>query len=311
MRLIAFGAALLTIPCSLSLVTPLSLPAVKNPPPSSRLQNQLNWETTTFDIDESVRKQIVAEIHQIEKDHAVKVLYACESGSRAWGFPSADSDYDVRFIYVHPTEWYLSVDLERHRDVIELPIDDDLDINGWDLRKALQLFRKSNPALLEWLGSPISYREQYSTAQKMRDLAPIAYSPISCMYHYFSMAKSNFRVYLRGDRVRIKKYFYVLRPLLAVLWLEKELGVVPTEFQVLIEGTLPDGELKNAIYGLIEEKRSGAEMDDGPAIPVISQFIEDQMTRLKAEGFEKRMQKAPAQQLNQIFRETLEEVWCP
>jgi len=208
-------------------------------------------------------------------------------------------------------DWYLSVDLESHRDVIELPIDDDLDINGWDLRKALQLFHKSNPALLEWLGSPISYREQHSTAQKMRDLVPTSYSPVSCMYHYFSMAKRNFREYLRGDRVRTKKYFYVLRPLLAVLWLEKRLGVVPTEFQLLIEGTLPDGELKNVIYSLIEENRSGVEMDDGPAIPVISQFIKDQITRLEAEGFEKHVQEAPAEQLNQIFRETLDEAWCP
>lgn len=248
-------------------------------------------------------------LHQIEKDHTVKVLYACESGSRAWGFPSADSDYDVRFIYVQPTDWYLSVDLEQHRDVIELPLEGDLDISGWDLRKALQLFRKSNPPLLEWLGSPVIYFEEYSAAQKLRDLAPTAYSPTSCIYHYFSMAKRNYRSMVRGDSVRTKKYFYVLRPLLCVIWLEKELGVVPTEFQALVKGILPDGELQTAINELIEEKKSGAEMDERPAIPVISQFIQNQIIRLEAMAFEKRMQKAPVEQLNQIFRDTLKEVW--
>lgn len=207
-------------------------------------------------IDESVQKQILKELCQIENDHAVKVLYACESGSRAWGFPSADSDYDVRFLYVHPTEWYLSVDLEQpDRGVIEIPIHDNLDIGGWDLRKALHLFRKSNPPLLEWLGSPIIYSERYSATERMRKQAPMTYSPIACMYHYFSMAKQNYRGYLQGNRVRTKKYFYVLRPLLAVIWLEQGMGVVPTELHVLIEGTLHDGELKRIIYALIEEKR--------------------------------------------------------
>lgn len=91
---------------------------------------------------------MLTEIHgalqSIQEQETVRVLYACESGSRAWGFPSRDSDYDVRFIYVRPRDWYLSVDLER-RDVIERPISDRLDVSGWDLRKALQLLRKSNP----------------------------------------------------------------------------------------------------------------------------------------------------------------------
>ena len=260
-------------------------------------------------IEESVRAEILDALNKIENEQNVKILYACESGSRAWGFPSANSDYDVRFIYVHPSNWYLAVNLEEKRDVIELPIHDDLDVSGWDLRKALQLFRKSNPPLLEWLGSPIVYWEKYSTAQKMRDLAPIAYSPISCMYHYFSMAKGNYRDYLKGEMVKTKKYFYVLRPLLGVKWLEQDMGVVPTEFQKLIEGTLPDGDLKDEIYGLIEKKKSGDELAEGPAIPVISEFIQAEVERLEAAEFEKRVQKAPVDRLNHLFRETLKEVW--
>jgi uncharacterized protein len=107
----------------------------------------------------TILDEIQACLSDIEKTHQVKIIYSCESGSRAWGFPSADSDYDVRFLYLHPVDWYLSI--EDKRDVIEVPIKNKLDITGWDLRKALQLFRKSNPPLLEWLGSPIVYWERY------------------------------------------------------------------------------------------------------------------------------------------------------
>ena len=160
---------------------------------------------------------IIQNLSDIEHAENVRIFFACESGSRAWGFPSADSDYDVRFLYIRPVEWYLSI-LED-RDVIEKPISGDLDINGWDLKKALGLFRKSNPPLMEWLGSPIVYRETGTIAQRMRDLAPTFYSPISSTYHYLQMARRNFREYLHGEQVWVKKYFYVLRPLFAVQWL--------------------------------------------------------------------------------------------
>lgn len=141
-------------------------------------------------MDTEVMLELIsAHLDDIETDEHVKIVYACESGSRAWGFPSADSDYDVRFVYVRPVEWYLSLD--QKRDVIERPISEGLDISGWDLRKDLQLFRKSNPPLLEWLGSPIVYRERYSVAAKMRALAEIHYSPSACQHHYLHMARGN------------------------------------------------------------------------------------------------------------------------
>ena len=113
-------------------------------------------------------REIQDKLLELQFRENVVVLYACESGSRAWGFPSEDSDYDVRFIYLRPRDWYLSVDFERKRDVIELPISGKLDISGWDFRKALQLFYKSSPVLLEWLGSPIVYLEAYSTASTLQ-----------------------------------------------------------------------------------------------------------------------------------------------
>ena len=265
---------------------------------------------TAYHIGENIRKKIADKLLQVQEDHGVIVLYACESGSRAWGFPSASSDYDVRFLYVHPPSWYLSI--EQKRDVIELPVDDDkIDMSGWDLRKALQLFRKSNPSLLEWLGSPIVYVEaKHRAAQWMRNHAPSTYSPISCMYHYYSMAKGDYRSYFQHDQVRTKKYFYVLRALLGVMWLDENLGIVPTEFQRLVDGTLGDGQLKTAIYKLVEEKRSGDELDEGPRIAVISDFIEEKLALFGQQGFKNKLiQRASVEQLDEIFRATLDETY--
>ena len=116
-----------------------------------------------------VAAQIDVRLSAIEAEFGVRILYACESGSRGWGFASPDSDYDVRFIYVHPLAWYLQVHVQR--DVIELPISDELDINGWELRKALGLLRKGNATLIEWLDSPIVYRADAVFLQAMRNAA--------------------------------------------------------------------------------------------------------------------------------------------
>ena len=190
-----------------------------------------------------MKEKIVENLQRIETQDNAVIFYACESGSRAWGFPSKDSDFDVRFLYVRPMDWYLSI-VEK-RDVIERPLTDQLDINGWDLKKALGLFRKSNPPLLEWLDSPIIYKEKYSVAAQMRELAKSYYSPSACVYHYLHMAQGNVREYLKGERVWVKKYFYVLRPILAIKWIEQGYGVAPTSFGTLLERIIPSGELKD------------------------------------------------------------------
>lgn len=231
-------------------------------------------------MTDKLKDRIIGELDRIEAEESVRILYACESGSRAWGFESADSDYDVRFIYLRPVEWYLTI--QKKRDVIEVPIDDDLDIAGWDLPKALELFRKSNPPMLEWLQSPIVYREAGTAATRLRALMSEYYAPISCMYHYLHMAQGNHRQYLQGDAVRVKKYFYVLRPVLACLWIEADYGVVPTEFSTLVDRLVPAGSLRAAIDDLIERKRAGHELDQGPRIPAISDFLDEQVARLSS-----------------------------
>lgn len=259
-----------------------------------------------------MREKIQTRLQNIEVEEQVRIVCACESGSRAWGFPSADSDYDVRFIYLHPKDWYLSVDLERKRDVIERPIDDRLDINGWDLRKALHLLRKGNPPLMEWLKSPIIYLEKFTVADQMRDLMSRYYSPVVCLYHYLHMARGNYRDYLKGPTVWIKKYFYVLRPLLAIKWIEQGLGVVPTEFQVSVDKVVDSSELKDEIEKLVAAKRSGEELDRGPRIERISDFIEDELARLESKQFEQEYGKPvrpPVREFNRVFRAALDEVW--
>jgi len=233
------------------------------------------------DILVSVHQEIVEKLQALETEKDITILYACESGSRAWGFPSADSDYDVRFIYVRAKTWYLRVDSEACRDVVEQPINDLLDINGWDLKKALKLLRKSNPALIEWFNSPIIYRENAAFTQAFKQLIPKLYSPRSCFYHYSHMASGNFREYLQGETVRIKKYFYVLRPILAMQWIEKNRGVVPMQFDILVNELVTDPELRAAIQKLIGDKRKGFENAYLPRIDVISHFIETELTRFK------------------------------
>jgi predicted nucleotidyltransferase len=256
-----------------------------------------------------MQDRIKQALHQIANEEQVRIVYACESGSRAWGFPSEDSDYDVRFLYVRPRDWYLSIDLETRPDVIELPITDDLDVSGWDIRKALQLLRKSNPPLLEWLTSPIVYLEVTDIADQLRSLVPECYSPIACGHHYLHMAQGNYREYLRNDPVWIKKYFYVLRPLLAIKWIEQKNSVMPMEFGKLVEALIEDDRLKEEINGLLERKKRGLELDRGPRIPLISEYIENELTRLETQLGKLRAPKPATEKLNEVFRRALETVW--
>jgi predicted nucleotidyltransferase len=238
-------------------------------------------------VEPEKRAAIEQALERIESEHDVRILFACESGSRGWGFSSPDSDYDARFVYVHRPSWYLTVN-ERtrpgqpQRDVIELPIDSDLDVSGWDLRKALRLLSKSNPTLSEWLRSPIVYRVDASAVESLTHLSERFYSRAAGWHHYHSMAKGNFRGYLRGERVRTKKYLYVIRPVLACRWIEVSQVPPPMAFEVMLDCLLPHGPVRNAIDALLAVKRASKEVDDGPRIPVISDYLEAELERMQA-----------------------------
>ena len=265
-------------------------------------------QALTVNVPE-IREEILARIRKAEDEHDVRVLLAVESGSRAWGFASPDSDFDARFIYVNRPDWYLSVGLEEQRDVIEYDIVDDIDLNGWDLRKALRLFWRSNPAFVEWIQSPIVYVEAGRLAAQVRALLPRVYSCTSGVHHYHSMARTNYRGYLRADQVPLKKYFYVLRPLLAVRWLEKYQTPAPIEFDRLLHLIEADAALLRDIQRLLARKRATPELGLAAPIPGINAFIERELARLETSEVARPTLGEVLPMLNEVFRQSLDEAW--
>lgn len=259
-------------------------------------------------IPTDVRSEILQRIRNAEAEHGVRVLLAVESGSRAWGFESPNSDYDARFIYANSEDWYLSVGLEEQRDVIEYPIVDDIDLNGWDVRKALRLFWKSNPAFVEWVQSPIIYAENTSFADDVRRLLPTVYSCETGIYHYRSMAKTNYRGYLKGDLVPLKKYFYVLRPLLAVRWLERYGTAAPIEFSKL-RHLIDDQHLLADIDALLARKRAAPEMGLDLPVQSINDFVERELDRLESIVPAAFQRGDVLPNLNEVFHQTLRQAW--
>ncbi|WP_444997411.1 nucleotidyltransferase domain-containing protein [Aliikangiella sp. IMCC44359] len=257
-------------------------------------------------ISKTIEKEIQKRLSNAEKEHNVKVIYAVESGSRAWGFASPNSDYDVRFIYVHLKDWYVAVNLEEKRDVIEYPIIDEIDISGWDVRKALRLFKKSNPSFVEWLQSPIVYRDDGVFSKTARELLTSNYSINKGIYHYRSMAKTNYRGYLRKSMVPLKKYFYVLRPLLSILWMEKYKTPAPIEFEKLRALVQSNKELDDAISELLERKKQSLEKEIAPAVPVINHFIDAELARLENYGGSDLASSFNYDSLNDLFHRVIQ-----
>ena len=225
----------------------------------------------------TVEELIRLKLKEIEKQERVKILHAVESGSRAWGFASPDSDYDVRFIYVRSIEDYLK--LQKKKDFIEWELDETLDINGWDLSKTLQHFHKSNAVLFEWANSPVVYWTTPEWRQIMEGIHPY-FSCKSAMCHYYGTADKNYREYLTDEMVKYKKYFYVLRPILACKWIEEKRCIPPVLFQKLAEGVLEDT-MKPTVDRLIDIKVQMAEKEKGKRIDDLNYYIEQKLLRYK------------------------------
>lgn len=241
---------------------------------------------------------IKQKLQEIETTEQVKILHCIESGSRAWGFASPDSDYDVRFFYVRPKEFYLRLD--KTRDVIEWQLDDTLDINGWDISKALQLLHKSNPTLFEWNASPIVYQ----TTEEWKKVAAVIdryFVAKSGLYHYLNTAKSNYREYLKRETVKLKKYFYVLRPLLACKWILAEGTPPPMQFCKLMDKYL-DASVAPDVERLLERKIQSPEVGEGNRLNTINAYIDRSIAEI-----EEQISSMPAAQssgwdeLNAIF----------
>lgn len=228
-----------------------------------------------------MRDTILTELETIEKEHGVKILYAIESGSRGWGFESTDSDYDVRFIYQRPLEWYIRVD--EQKDTLDLPIDEVLDINGWDISKVIKLMAKSNSCIFEWLSSPITYRDNEALVQQLKEVADYYYRPKAGIYHYINLAKNSMKYMEEDGSIRIKKFFYALRPVMASLYIERYKVVPPMNLMEMMAKLTLDKGLVKEIQELILYKQKLTEADTFYPSTVLKDFVVDHIQRLSEE----------------------------
>ncbi|MGB8194276.1 MAG: nucleotidyltransferase domain-containing protein [Chitinophagaceae bacterium] len=249
-----------------------------------------------------MKEIIIGKLSEIEREKSVRILYACESGSRAWGFHSPDSDYDVRFIYVHDKNWYLGI--EDKKDHLEFPITDELDILGYDLRKMLKLFRGSNAKIYEWLQSPVVYRKDDAFLSHIHSFMPVYYSLRSGIHHYLGLTKNTFDNELQQPEVKLKKYFYALRPVLAATWITNKQSFPPMEFaqlRTLIKGTDTDHKIEELLQKKIQVGEGYVMQPDMD----MNEFIRRQMDYCLQAAASFQPSATEAEPLNQFFRNTI------
>jgi predicted nucleotidyltransferase len=260
-----------------------------------------------FEVSGDMLELIHVKLREVERTHCVKILYCCESGSRGWNFASPDSDYDVRFIYVRNKDRYLGVSPENNPDILDLGIIKtdfgELDMNGWELRKTLKLLQKSNGTLLEKLSSPIVYLEVGSFSGKMREFANRIHNPLALWHHYRGLMESGAKCFA-VDSPSIKTWFYMLRPLLCMKWIEKGLGIPPMRFDVVMNAVVDDEKASGEMRRLICLKKLAKERDVFKPSLLISEYVEKIRSELISPELPTAKKEYP--DLDRFFRETLE-----
>lgn len=250
-----------------------------------------------------VFEQIKNKLDEIEKKEKVTILFAVESGSRAWGFESPDSDYDVRFVYKrNDIKDYLK--LNGIRDVIEYELNDIYDINGWDIDKTLKLLHSSNPVIFEWVNSPIVYKKTEFLDEFKEFIQPF-FMTIKGAHHYLHMAERNYEEYLCADIVKLKKYFYVLRPVLATKYVLKHKTNPPMLFKDLVESELDDS-IKPEVEKLLNLKVKTSELGESSKIKILNDYIEKELVLLKNEVNSIKKEEVNWEELNQLFYKILD-----
>jgi predicted nucleotidyltransferase len=247
-----------------------------------------------------MKEAVIKELEAIESEAKVRVLLAVESGSRAWGFASPDSDYDVRFIYVHEPDWYSRIFEER--DLIEKMLPGDLDVSGWELRKSLRLFSKCNLALNEWIGSPTLYKEVPGFRSELGTLIPAFFNPLRATHHYKSMAKQALSSMTPDGRISIKKFLYATRALMACRWIARYQSQPPTEFLAMVRNLLPANE-QSQIEQLVLQKSLAVEkaeivIDGFRSAEILSEL--DDFDR--AEFAHEKPERSTIEELDEILR---------
>ena len=248
-----------------------------------------------------MRAEIVAHFQQLEIERSIRILFAAESGSRAWGFASINSDYDVRFVYVPTPDWYLSVSPKR--DVIERMLPNDIDLSGWELRKALRLFKRYNGALNEWLGSPIQYREASKTSVAMLALLPQFFKPAAALHHYGSMANSALMAMPDMGPVSAKKLCYLLRALFACRHILRFRTQPPTAFALMLDGLTVDVHEREWIDAVLHAKAlapelATTELSAERRLILVAEIANALDARARIGG----AQKAPREALDEVLR---------
>ena len=251
-----------------------------------------------------MREKIIGYLEKIEKEKNIKILLACETGSRAWGFPSPDSDFDIRMIYVHQRDWYLS--LSEKKDSIEMMLENnDIDISGWDLRKSLRLLQKSNPPLLERIQSPILYKYDPNFLSEITLLANAQYSRIATIHHYFNMAKKFLAELKEKEEYKLKKFFYALRSATACKWILEKEALAPIEFKKMLAGLDIENTLLSKINELILLKSSISEKYLHEGEKELFSFIENCIRATEENKNKLPTSKGNSEELNIFFRKML------
>ena len=236
-----------------------------------------------------IQRQIQNLLNKIESENKIKIILAIESGSRAWGFPSKDSDYDIRFIYHHNRDWYLSA--FQKRDVIDTVFIGDLDAGGWDIKKCMQLMYKGNAPLLEWLHSPIVYRQDEVKVAGLKQLAKASFNPRMIFNHYLSLAKK--KMLDEQTATNAKSFLYALRALLCAQWVVDFKSIPPVKFEVLTDQFFQGGPLRDQLVALLADKLNLAESDQHKISDHLMAYTKERLTSLTEADIDARKQASP------------------
>ena len=252
------------------------------------------------DAVDRVRPEVSRRLREVESNRNLRILFACESGSRAWGFASTDSDFDVRFIFTRPATDYLS--LTPPKDAFDLHQDQDFDLAGWDIRKTAELMRRCNPPLMEWLDSPIIYEADDVISPRLIELRSVYFDAKKAAHHYLSLAAGIWKKYLQDELNPVrKKYLYALRPLACIRFIDLHRAQPPTLFEEVLDGIDWTIDVRDAIARLIDQKRSAGELGSQAADPVLTSHLAVTLEKSEQIAAELPINETPTQALNELI----------
>lgn len=258
-------------------------------------------------MNDAEKARVSAALRDIESRHGCRVLFAVESGSRAWGFASPDSDYDVRGVYVKPLDWYLQLKSDVPGTIVE-ELPGDIDVSLWDLRKALLQMAKSNASFLEWLGSPIIYRDCGIIAA-LNELKADCVNPAHVAFHYASMFRKAMEARNEDGTIRIKKLCYALRASWCMKYAMDVEEMPPTSFADVLERVSLAPDERDAIREVLVRKECALESDGIVPDARLASLLADRYDSIASHSWRKSGITGDVYaKLEQLFRDTVKSV---